>query len=387
MCSASQPSSRAITAGDPQRVALLAEQRVAAVPGAVGPDRALLGELHDVLGVVARPRDVGLAVGQRGADRVQAPARTSASSSSIRRSTSVPIRAITRIETMTYAESVISTPNIGFSALEVTHHERDDVHRAAAHAAGVQPAHDRPSSRAGAIQLLVGPASFSSTRADVGAVLDPGDVRRVGGAVEGVRLLGRVEPGEGAGRDEGVGELGPLLVGPGAPVDAVGRGQRGDLGDEVEDALVGRRGGRAVAEVGRVSMSAVMCGAVPLVRRGRPRWSAVRDHVGPLVGGVNVKLSRSAGVVVARLVGADVTGVRSPDILDRSRLRGLDHTDGRRGYASGLRQVGRPRATTGPIRRRTTGRLSSCSPRRGFHPAGTCARSSTDRASDYGSEG
>ena len=39
-----------------------------------------------------------------------------ASSSSILRSTLVPMRAITRIEAVTYAESVISTPNIGFSA-------------------------------------------------------------------------------------------------------------------------------------------------------------------------------------------------------------------------------------------------------------------------------
>ncbi len=40
----------------------------------------------------------------------------SAFSSSIRRRTDVPIRAITVIDTVTYAESVISTPNIGFSA-------------------------------------------------------------------------------------------------------------------------------------------------------------------------------------------------------------------------------------------------------------------------------
>ena len=103
-------------AGDAQRVALLAEQRVAAVPGAEGPDRALLGELHDVLGVVARPRDVGLAVLERHADGVQRRHERAASSSSILRSTWVPIRAITRIEAVTYAESVISTPNIGFSA-------------------------------------------------------------------------------------------------------------------------------------------------------------------------------------------------------------------------------------------------------------------------------
>ena len=39
-----------------------------------------------------------------------------ASSSSMRRRTSVPIRAITRMETVTYAESVTSMPNIGCSA-------------------------------------------------------------------------------------------------------------------------------------------------------------------------------------------------------------------------------------------------------------------------------
>ena len=39
-----------------------------------------------------------------------------ASSSSMRRSTWLPIRAITRIEATTYAESVISMPNIGCSA-------------------------------------------------------------------------------------------------------------------------------------------------------------------------------------------------------------------------------------------------------------------------------
>ena len=59
--------------GDPQREALLAEQRVAAVARAVRPDLARLGEVDDVLVVrVARPRDVLRAVGQRHPDRVQA---------------------------------------------------------------------------------------------------------------------------------------------------------------------------------------------------------------------------------------------------------------------------------------------------------------------------
>ena len=73
---------------------------------------------------------------ERGADRVQGRDVVGLSpSSSIRRSTLTPQRAMTRIETTTYSESVISTPNIGFSAFEVAHDERDDVHRAALHAA------------------------------------------------------------------------------------------------------------------------------------------------------------------------------------------------------------------------------------------------------------
>src|SRR5690606_6994967 len=77
-------------------------------------------------------------------------------------------------------------------------------------------------------------------RADVGAVLDPRDVDRVGRGVEGVRILRLIEPDEGARADEEVGQLHPLLVTAGAPVDVVGLGQLCDLGDPVEDPLVGR---------------------------------------------------------------------------------------------------------------------------------------------------
>ena len=55
---------------------------------------------------------------------------------------------------------------------------------------------------AGAFQLLVGPASTSLGRADEGAVLDPGDVARVGVGPVGAGALGRVELGEGAGVDQ-----------------------------------------------------------------------------------------------------------------------------------------------------------------------------------------
>ena len=121
--------------GDAQRVALLAEQRVAAVARAVGPDHPLLGEVDDVLGVVARPRHVGLARRPAGRRPSAAPGTNGAVVAHRPRARALPIRVMIRIEATTYSESVISTPNIGLSALERAHAERDDVHRPAAHAA------------------------------------------------------------------------------------------------------------------------------------------------------------------------------------------------------------------------------------------------------------
>ena len=62
MCSASQPSCARLARGDAQRVALLAEERIAAVAGAHAPDELLLGEVEDEAPV---RREV--------AERVQAP--------------------------------------------------------------------------------------------------------------------------------------------------------------------------------------------------------------------------------------------------------------------------------------------------------------------------
>src|SRR3954466_5405485 len=74
----------------------------------------------------------------------------------------VPMRAMTRIETTTYSESVSSTPNIGFSASTgpmqkgITYMVRPRMH----------PRYSSVMTdfiSAGSIQLLVGPASASST--------------------------------------------------------------------------------------------------------------------------------------------------------------------------------------------------------------------------------
>ncbi len=58
--------------GDAEREALLAQQRIAAVARAVGPDLPRLWKVNDVLGVILRPCYVRLACRQRCAERVQA---------------------------------------------------------------------------------------------------------------------------------------------------------------------------------------------------------------------------------------------------------------------------------------------------------------------------
>ena len=95
----------ALVAGDAPRrcagVALLAEQGVAAVAGAVAPDRALLGEVDDVLRVGARPGDVLLALGERRADGVQGRHEARRWSPRSCAAPSSPQRAMTSIETAT----------------------------------------------------------------------------------------------------------------------------------------------------------------------------------------------------------------------------------------------------------------------------------------------
>ena len=84
--------------GDPQREALLAEQRVAAVARAEGPDLAGLGEVDDVLVVgVARPRHVLRAVGQRGMP-TECRQGTNSPSSPSTSSAGWPMRVMIRIE-------------------------------------------------------------------------------------------------------------------------------------------------------------------------------------------------------------------------------------------------------------------------------------------------
>ena len=181
MCSASQPSSRAMRGGDAQREALLAQQRVAAVAAAVATrSRA--------------PRGSGRCTSARGCRARRRPAAPAPSGMPTecrqRHEVAVaqrvehraPMRVMIRMLTTTYGESVISTPIWAMGEPIGPMLNGIDVHRAAPHASRRRAAEHPHFISSGSIQLLVGPASFFCLRADERPVLDARDVARIGRA-------------------------------------------------------------------------------------------------------------------------------------------------------------------------------------------------------------
>ena len=107
------------------------------------------------------------------------------------------------------------------------HAERHDIHGASAHRAVEQAV--QVGAHLGGVEPVVGGAGVGGVlRADEGAALDAGDVLGIGGGVEGVGALVRIQPFERPGGDQFVGERLPLLLRAVAPVHAVGLGQGGD---------------------------------------------------------------------------------------------------------------------------------------------------------------
>ncbi len=230
--------------GDPQREALLAEQRVAAVAGAEGPDLARLRVVDDVLVVlVAGPGDVLDALAERHPDRVHAGDEVAVGAERVERRLAHPGHDPHRDRDVGGVGQLHA--DFGDLGAERAHRERHHVHRAAGHAALEEAVQRLP--HLGRVAPVVGRAGvLLGLRADEGAVLDPGDVGGVGEGEVGVRTLGVGEALEGAGVDQGL-RQGVVLLGRAvAPVDGVGLGQGGDLTDPVEQFGVGGKAAGAV---------------------------------------------------------------------------------------------------------------------------------------------
>ena len=218
----------------------LTEQRVASVAGAVGPDLARFGEVHDVLGVVLRPADVLLAWGQWRAHRVDA------------RHDALGVFLDLLIDRHADAghDAHVDDGVGGVGELHAdlrhgradgAHRERHHVHGAAAHRAAKERlellAHDE-----GIFPVVGGAGIVLGERTDEGAVLHAGDIVGRAAGVEAARPLGFREPGEGAGLDQPIAEPGVLFCRAIDPVDASRLAEIGHLVDPADEVFVG--GGR-----------------------------------------------------------------------------------------------------------------------------------------------
>ena len=232
---------------DPQRVALLAQQGVAAISGAVAPDGPLLGEVDDVFDVVAWPGDV-LDAGRQGhADGVQRGHEVRLEFlHGLHHLGAHPChdlhgnRDIGRVRDL--------DPELRVRGVHVPHAEGDDIHGPSHHAAVVQLGHD--GLHLLGVHPVVGGAGIVLVhRTDECGVLDAGDVVRIGARIDGAWLLARIQPDDRTGLDEPFYKTLVFLIGAVEEVNRAGPGQRGDLlhpgGDarEVRDSPCDRNGG------------------------------------------------------------------------------------------------------------------------------------------------
>ncbi len=237
--------------GDAEGEALFAEERVATVAGAVGPNFAGFGEVDDVLGVIGGPGDILLAGREWGSDTVEAGDYALFVLVDFRVDGSTDAGHDAHVDYGVGGVGELDA-DLRHGGADWTHGEGHDVHGAAAHGAfeeGFQLlAHDE-----GVFPVVGGTGVVFGEGADVGAVFDAGYVIRGGAGVEAAGPERGVKGGEGAGFDEAILEPGVFGVGTVEPVDASGLAQVGHLFDPADEVAVGgwRGGGLRRSELGR----------------------------------------------------------------------------------------------------------------------------------------
>ena len=176
MCSAIQPSSRAMFEAMRRREALLAEQRVAAVARAVRPDLARLREVDDVLLVVARPGHILLPGRERRADAVHAGHDALHVLVDLLEDRQADARHDPHVDDDVGRVGQLHA-DLRHRRADRPHAERQHVHRPAAHAAVEQLL--QLAAHLERVHPVVGRAGgVLRQRADEGAVLDAGDIAR-----------------------------------------------------------------------------------------------------------------------------------------------------------------------------------------------------------------
>ena len=252
MCSASQPSSCAITEAIrsakhffPSRALPPYPEPNDQISRASGKWAMYFVSLHGQ-GTSSAPSTSG----------IPTECRQGTNSPSLPRTSSAPwpMRVMILMDTATYGESVSCTPTWAIGEPERPHRERDDVHRAPAHRAPEQLG-ERLAHLLRVAPVVRGPGVALAGRADERPALDAGDVARVGAGEVRVRPLGVGEPLEGPGLHELPAEAVVLLSRAVAPVNVVRLRQLSSLLDPCEQLLVGGWGGRCLCHLVLVSCS------------------------------------------------------------------------------------------------------------------------------------
>ena len=159
---------------DPQREALLAQQRVTAVARAERPDLPRLGEMDDVLVLgVARPRHIPGAVAERHPDRMHARHELAVISERLQRGLPHPGHDPHRARDVRRVGQLHA--DVGLIRPDRAHRERHHVHRAAQHRA-VEQLGQRPAHLLGLAPVVRRAGIGLVLRADERAILDPRDV-------------------------------------------------------------------------------------------------------------------------------------------------------------------------------------------------------------------
>ena len=185
--------------GNAQRKAFLAEQRIAAVAGAIRPDFTRLWVMHDVLGLVARPFHVRLAGSERRAHGVHAGHKVAIGAQHVENRlaharhdlhVNGDIGAVRKLDA-----------DMRNRRAQRAHAEGHNVHGAAAHGAVEQRL--QGAAHLGRGHPVVGRTGvFFFVRTDVGAVFHARHVARVALRQKAVRAFRRVELFEGAAIDQ-----------------------------------------------------------------------------------------------------------------------------------------------------------------------------------------
>ncbi len=215
--------------GDAQREAFLAQQRIADVARAEGPDFARLGEMHDVLVLpVARPRDILLAGCQRRADRMQAGNELALRAEHVEH-----LAAHARHDAHRHRD-IGGIGNFHADMRDArsqrAHAEGDHVHRAAAHASREQPA-QRGAHFVGRDPVVGRSGVGLVAAANKGAILDARHVAGIRAGEIAIAAFFRIEAFQCSGGDHLIAQIVVFPLGSVTPVDPLRLRQARNLGD------------------------------------------------------------------------------------------------------------------------------------------------------------